>query len=102
MRDLVEALKSDFDHIVIDSPPLLAVTDAVILSEMADMTLLVARHNLTTRKSLRRSYKLLATDETAHIGVVLNGVSRRSVSYDDYYGYSGNTYYLDNEGGVRA
>jgi succinoglycan biosynthesis transport protein ExoP len=101
MRDLLEDLKPKFDRIVIDSPPLLAVTDALILSHIADMTLLIAREDLTTLKSLRRASDLLDSAQSAEVGVVLNDVSRNSESYEDYCSYSGDAYYQE-AGAVRA
>jgi polysaccharide biosynthesis transport protein len=93
MSGLLEQWKLQFDHIVVDSPSLLDVTDALILSELADITLLVARYGFTTNKSLERAYRMLASDSDTRIGVVLNAADRSSVSYSDYYGYSGSTYY---------
>jgi capsular exopolysaccharide synthesis family protein len=92
MRDLLEDLKPSFDRIVIDSPPLLAVTDALLLSNMADMTLLVAREDLTTLKSLRRASDLLDSAKATEVGVVLNDVGKNSESYEDYCAYSGDYY----------
>jgi succinoglycan biosynthesis transport protein ExoP len=96
MRDLLEDLKPGFDRIVIDSPPLLAVTDALILSNIADMTLLVAREDLTTLKSLRRASDLLTSAKATEVGVVLNDVGKHSESYEDYRAYSGEEYYTDS------
>jgi succinoglycan biosynthesis transport protein ExoP len=93
MRTLLDRWKLEFDHIVMDSPSLLDVTDALILSRLADITLLVARYGFTSNKSLERAYRMLASDSDTRIGVVLNAADRNSVSYSDYYGYSGSTYY---------
>ena len=65
---------------LIDSPPVLAVADAVILSRLADTTLLVARHGQSTQKSLERAYRTLNDVEDKNIGIVVNGVHRDSVS----------------------
>ncbi len=81
-----------YDFVIIDSPPLLAVADSQILAREADLTVLVARHGLSTRKSLERAYRKLVNDEEK-VSVVLNGVSRDSVSYGEYYGYGGNSKY---------
>ncbi len=98
MRGLVENWKGRFDHIVLDSPPLLAVTDAAVLSQMADVTLLIARPGFTSSKALKRAYQLIDEPKQTRVGVVLNAVDRRSASYSDYYGYSGSTYYARTEG----
>ncbi|HEY0784680.1 MAG TPA: CpsD/CapB family tyrosine-protein kinase, partial [Acidobacteriaceae bacterium] len=93
MRYLLEQWKGKYDHIVLDSPSLLDVTDPLILSQYADITLLVARYGYTSNKSLERAYMMLASNSDTRIGVVLNDADRSSVSYTDYYGYSGSTYY---------
>jgi succinoglycan biosynthesis transport protein ExoP len=89
MRLLLEEWKARFDYIVLDSPPVLAVTDAVVLSHMADVTLVVARPGFTSSKGLKRVLDLIVLDRESQVGVVLNAVDRKSASYHDYYGYSG-------------
>jgi capsular exopolysaccharide synthesis family protein len=93
MQLLLEQWKLQYDHIVLDSPSLLDVTDALILSQWADITLLIARYGFTSIKSLERGYAMLASSSDTRIGVVVNGADRSSVSYSEYYGYSGSTYY---------
>jgi capsular exopolysaccharide synthesis family protein len=95
MRQLLEEWKQSYDYIVIDTPPMLAVTDATILSRLADVTLLIARHGVSTRRSLRRAHKSLAERADANVSVVVNGVSRTSPTYGDYHGYAGTKYYRE-------
>jgi capsular exopolysaccharide synthesis family protein len=97
MRNLLGNWRLQFDHIVLDSPPLLAVTDASVLSDMADVTLLVARPGFTSSKALKRAYELIESNERTRVGVVLNAVDRKSASYSDYYGYSDSTYYAETK-----
>jgi capsular exopolysaccharide synthesis family protein len=92
MQELVESWRGMYDFVIIDSPPLLAVTDAQILARQSDVTVLVARHGRSTRKSLERAYRKLVNDQDK-VSVVLNGVSRDSVSYGEYYGYTGGSKY---------
>ncbi len=92
-RELLSQWKDSFDYVVVDSPSILDVTDPLILAQWADMTLLVARYEFTTKKSLDRAYHLLASGSDGDVHVVLNGVDRGSVSYADYFGYAGSTYY---------
>jgi polysaccharide biosynthesis transport protein len=92
MHELIQSWREMYDFVIIDSPPLLAVTDAQILARESDMTVLVARHGVTTRKSLDRAYRKLVNDEDK-VSVVLNGISRDSVSYGEYYGYRGGSKY---------
>jgi succinoglycan biosynthesis transport protein ExoP len=93
MRRLVESWRSMYDFILIDCPPVLPVTDAQILEELVDATILLARVGATSRIALERGYKTLlqhAKDQTnPNLGVVLNFVSSRSAAYYGYYGYYG-------------
>jgi polysaccharide biosynthesis transport protein len=102
MKELIEQWSAEYDFVLIDSPALLAVTDAAVLSKMADITLLVTRHGQSTRKSLERAWHTLRTDPENKVGVVLNGVSRDSAAYGEYFGYSGNSYYGKGKGPVHA
>ena len=96
MHELVQGWRGMYDVVIIDSPPLLAVADSQILARESDLTILVARHGLSTKKSLERAYRKLVADEEK-VSVVLNGVSRDSVSYGEYYGYTGGSkYYTEN------
>jgi polysaccharide biosynthesis transport protein len=95
MRQLLEEWRESYDYVVIDTPPLLAVTDATILSRLADVTLLLARHGVSTRRSLRRAHKSLADRADANVSVVVNGVSRTSPTYGEYHGYAGTKYYKE-------
>jgi polysaccharide biosynthesis transport protein len=95
MQALVGSWAASYDYVLIDSPPVLAVSDAVILSRLADMTLLVVRHGKSTQKSLERAYRTLNKVDGRTIGVVVNGVRRGSVSFDEFYGYKGTSYYSE-------
>ena len=95
MQTLVRAWTARYDYVLIDSPPLLAVTDALILARIADTTLLVTRHRSSTQKSLERAYHMLHHVEGRTVGVVVNDVHRNSVSFNEFYGYKGTTYYSE-------
>ena len=89
MRDLLAELREQYDHIVIDTPPTLSVTDAVVLSPRADATILVIRSGQTTKQALRRARDIL-TQVNAHVaGVLLNAVDLTSPDYYYYYEYQG-------------
>jgi polysaccharide biosynthesis transport protein len=102
MRSLVEEWRGEFDFIVLDSPPVLPVTDAQLLEEMADATILLARVGVTTRAALERAYKLLLMHrkepERPAIGVLLNFVARRSAAHYGYYGSYGGKRYQYQQG----
>ncbi|MGA9885479.1 MAG: polysaccharide biosynthesis tyrosine autokinase [Candidatus Acidiferrales bacterium] len=85
MRDALTELRRRFKFIVIDSPPILAATDAVILSALTDGVLLVVRSGSTPKEALTRSRDLLSTVKCRLLGVVLNGVDSNAPDY--YYSY---------------
>ncbi len=85
MRSLLSEWKLRFDYIVLDSPPLLAVTDATILSHMADVTLVVARPGFTSSNGLRRALGTGFHEQGDKGRSGLNAVDRKSASYSDYY-----------------
>jgi polysaccharide biosynthesis transport protein len=103
MRDVLAALREQFDHVVIDTPPTLSVTDAVVLSPNADAVVLVIRSAQTTKQALRRSRELLVRVNARVAGVLLNAVDLHSPDYYYYYEYQGkygNRYYRDDDLGT--
>ncbi len=98
MRDLIKTL-SRRSMVIVDAPPLLAVTDAAILSTRADGTLVVARTGSTTREMLGLAVDTLATVKGKVLGVILNRVPTKG-SGKVYYGYRyTGEYYRDEKGG---
>jgi succinoglycan biosynthesis transport protein ExoP len=95
MRTLVTAWSKSYDFVLIDSPPVLAVTDALILGRLAQKTLLVARHGRSTQKSVERAYQTLHDVEGRDVGIVVNGMHRNSASFSEFYGYTGTSYYSE-------
>ncbi len=89
MRDLIVELRELYDHIVIDTPPTLSVTDAVVLSPRADATILVIRSGQTTKPALRRARDILMQVNAHVAGVLLNAVDLASPDYYYYYEYQG-------------
>ncbi len=102
MRDLIAELREQFDHIVIDTPPTLSVTDAVVLSPRADATILVIRSGQTTKQALRRSRDILMQVNAHVAGVLLNAVDLTSPDYYYYYEYQGKygAYYQEEAPGT--
>lgn len=86
MEKFLEKLKSIYDIVILDSPPVIAVTDSEILSRMVDATVLVASANITENDLLQKSVELLTHDHGSFIGVVLNRFTYRS-GYGSYYKY---------------
>jgi exopolysaccharide transport family protein len=98
MRDMLDQLRSRYDHIVVDTPPTLSVTDAVVLSPRADAIILVIRSGQTTKQALRRSRDILMQVNAKVSGVLLNAVDLSSPDYYYYYEYQGKyaRYYRDD------
>ena len=96
---LLQEVREAYDWVLIDTPPSASLSDAVLLSSMADMVVVVVRHNATDRAQVVRSVSRLRNVNAALVGVILNNVDLRK-SKDDYY--SG--YYLDDhaESGAEA
>lgn len=92
MRQLIEDWKDRYDHIVIDSPPVLAVTDPVILAHRADAVILIARSQQTSWRSFRRTGEILSRARIEISGLVVNDFHPNSLAYYEYYGYSGKKY----------
>jgi capsular exopolysaccharide synthesis family protein len=97
MRDMLAQLREQYDHVVVDTPPCLSVTDAVVLSPRADAVVLVIRSGQTTKQSLRRARDIFAQVNAKLIGVLLNAVDLTSPDYYYYYEYQGKyaSYYRD-------
>ena len=85
MREGITELRRRFKFIVIDSPPVMAATDAVILSALTDGVLLVVRSGETPKEAFTRTRDLLSAVRCRLLGVVLNAVDSNAPDY--YYSY---------------
>jgi non-specific protein-tyrosine kinase len=84
---VLTALQAEADIVLLDSPPVLPVTDALILSSRADATLLTCLAGVTTRSSFSRAVELLRQVDAPLAGTILNGASEGEPSgYYRYYG----------------
>jgi len=92
LPQLVQQWREQYRYIVIDTPPVLAVTDAVVSARVADVVVLVARSEKSRRQSLVRTRDLLKKAHAAIAGVVVNDLSLNSPDYRQYYGYYGSQY----------
>ncbi|MDP9072931.1 MAG: CpsD/CapB family tyrosine-protein kinase [Actinomycetota bacterium] len=86
-REVIRSLASTFDVVLVDSPPVLPVTDAAIISAVADVTIVVIAMGRSTRREISRTVEVLHQVHATIIGTVLNGVSGESA--DGYYRDSG-------------
>jgi Mrp family chromosome partitioning ATPase len=88
-KGLVENWRKQFDHIIIDTPPVLAMTDAVRMSVEADSVILVVRAGQLSKKDFLRAQDLLLKVNARLTGFVLNGADLSSSDFRYYYGYYG-------------
>ncbi len=79
--------REKYDYIVLDSAPLLPVTDSLTLAPLSDITLLLARPGLTEKSQLERSYQLLTRGSKQFVAAVLNGLQPQEEGYSSYFGY---------------
>jgi capsular exopolysaccharide synthesis family protein len=87
-KDIVEGLREQFKHIVIDTPPTLGMPDSRILSPVLDAAILVLKHQSTSREAARGARMMLSQVHTKLIGIVLNQVTSQGDGsrYHKYYG----------------
>ena len=83
--DLLERLRDRFEWILIDSPPLASVTDALLLARHADMVLMVVQHNKVDKRLVKRHVAAIRKATPNLLGVVLNAVDVQAKGYGYYY-----------------
>lgn len=99
MRSFLEKMRGHYDLIVLDSPPILAVSDAIILSHVVDATMYVVRWEKTPRQAVIGAVKMLRANGGSIAGVVLSRVNtRRHASY----GYADSAYYYSRNKGYYS
>lgn len=96
MKLLLQLLPTRFDFVIIDSPPTLAVTDAVILSTRMDSVLMVAKASATRRNQLKQAVQRLREVNANLSGVVLNRLTPANGEY--YFYYYEKSYYTSDKG----
>ena len=87
LNELFSELEDQYDAIIVDSPPLLVVTDAQIFSSKVDGVILVVRENRTKRNNLIKCKTLLERSKAHLIGVVYNGAKSMGAGNYKYYKY---------------
>jgi capsular exopolysaccharide synthesis family protein len=98
MKALLAQWRKDFDHIIIDSPPAISVTDPVILSAEVDSVILVVRSGKTPKDALQRAEDLLFQVNARVMGVILNAINLASPGHYYYYhGVNGSDGYHNSE-----
>ena len=93
MKSLIDAARKNFDYILIDSPPIIAVTDAVILSTEVDGLILVVSSGFVNKREVSRAITLLKTVNSKILGVLINGLNIKRIYGSYYYYYHYYQYY---------
>jgi polysaccharide biosynthesis transport protein len=108
MAQIVNNWRQKFDFVIIDSPPILAVTDPVVLSQMVDGVVVVARFAVSKQQAISRAVSILDAAHAECFGVLVNGMDTRSSEYGFYayggygYGYAGNGDSIEAEADIVA
>ena len=87
MEKLLQQLEEEFDTVIIDAPPLLAVTDAAVLTRLADGAVVVVGSDKVNRDQLRKALGNLESVDGVLLGFVMNFISHRKTGAFDYYNY---------------
>ena len=86
MSEFLEELKEEYDYIILDTPPLLFVSDPQVISTKADGTILVVRADKTKKYEIKESYGILKSINVNVIGTILNGAKIKKRKYYGEYG----------------
>lgn len=103
MRVFLEEARNRYDVVLLDSPPVVAVTDAAILTTRADATIVVVSSGMTGRAELKRALGLIQSVGSNVLGVILNGLDIKKMygSYYYYFHYYQYYYYYGSESGAK-
>jgi len=91
MKQQIDLWRTQYDFIILDSPPVLSVTDAMVISAYCDAVILVVRSGITTKPSLIRVRDLFMRSRKRIAGTILNAFDLKSVEHDLYFGYKANS-----------
>jgi polysaccharide biosynthesis transport protein len=91
LGELIRTLKAQYDFIIIDSPPLLNVSDAHLISKEVEQTILVARSGVSSYEGVSRAHKMLTSIHSSMLGIIVNAVDvkKEKYYYSKYYGSYG-------------
>jgi capsular exopolysaccharide synthesis family protein len=93
MEDMFRTLREQYEFIILDTPPVLAVTDALVISRLADAIILVVRYGIVQRHVAQRGIDLLERAGGRLLGVAINAVDFKTPEYSEYYGRKYSDYY---------
>lgn len=87
LKEMVTHLKSVYDYVILDTAPLLLVTDSLLISELADSTLYVTRSGYTEKSLIDFANKNIESKKIVNVGFVLNDIEKGNFGYGNKYGY---------------
>ncbi len=99
MEDLLAQARADYDFVIIDTPPVLAVTDASVMGRLVDAAILIVRYDSAQKQVVRRCIDLLDRSGTHLLGGAVNAVDFTAPEYADYYGRKYYEYYGERKDG---
>jgi capsular exopolysaccharide synthesis family protein len=89
MAELIHKWRDEYDHVVLDSAPILMVSDALAVAARADGTVMIIRAGLTRKKAISRAFELLSRSNVRILGAVMNDIN---LKIENYYTYSSRRY----------
>jgi capsular exopolysaccharide synthesis family protein len=102
VNQLISRLETDFDMVIIDTAPVVLITDAYLLSSLCDATLFVVRHKFTPKMLIRRMDGNMEINPIKNPGIIFNGVRTRGFFKNNYgYGYN-YVYSYDNKKSLKS
>ena len=98
VQPLIEKLSLDYDIVLIDTAPIVLITDAYLLSSLCDATLYVIRHKFTPKFLVKRIEENIEVNPIKNLAIIFNGVKTRGFFKNNYgYGYNNYVYGYDNK-----
>jgi capsular exopolysaccharide synthesis family protein len=86
-EELIESLKGDYQYIILDTAPLMLVTDSLIIADVADVTIYVTRSEVTEKSFIDYANKNIEAKKIKNVAFVLNDVHKTNFGYGNKYGY---------------
>ena len=90
LQQLIEELKQDYNYVIVDTAPLMLVTDTFLFSDLADATIYVTRSNYTQDSLIGFANNAITQNKIKNVAFVINDVKKENFSYGNKYGYGYN------------
>jgi protein-tyrosine kinase len=87
IKELIEKLRKEYDYVLIDSPPIINVSDALYISKLSDSIIFIVSLNQTKRGLVKEAINLLKQNNCSLLGIVVNQVNIKKTRYGYGYGY---------------